>query len=420
MEKIYLKNYKGFNSQIIPITNVNFLVGENSTGKTSILKMINLLSSSEFWFKYEFNNNEVELGYFDEIINKRASEEFFQLGIEKFIGDEDEGKERIRILLEFHQSRSVPKLKKAKLLIGDFEAIVKFTPKQVSYNYKKKVDNSFEEWVHDFSFPKKYKILPTERVYVPLGYLVFLIENEINANRSKISPFGEERLYPNLKWIAPIRAKAKRTYDSYKVKFTPEGEHVPSILREIFTSRSTKEKERIKSIIEKFGKQSNLFDQLEIKELGKNESSPFEIIIKYQGIEVKLPNVGYGVSQSLPLITEIVSSKDTCFSIQQPEVHLHPRAQSAFGHFIFNSVLQDGNKFIIETHSDFTINRFRYHKGKSKMKNKFNSQILFFERYSEGNQITIIPIQADGSYPQDLPESYKRFFIDEELKMLEL
>lgn len=420
MEHIYLRNYKGFKSQFISITNVNFLVGENSTGKTSILKIINLLSSSEFWFKYEFNTNEVELGYFEEIINKRASEDFFQLGVQKYIQKDSEDKDQIRILLEFHQNRSVPRLKKAKILIDDNDVFVKFTPKQIAYSYKSTEFNSFEEWVEDFSFPKKYKILATERTNIPIGYLIFLLEKEIDSDRPKFSSLGEERLYPKLKWIAPIRAKAKRTYDSYKVKFTPEGEHVPSILREIFTSRSTKEIEKIKSIIEKFGKQSNLFDELEIRELGKNESSPFEIIIKYQGIEIKLPNVGYGVSQSLPLVTEIVSSKNTCFSIQQPEVHLHPKAQSAFGNFIFESASTNNNKFIIETHSDFTINRFRYQKGKSNSKCKFKSQVLFFERNGNGNQINVIPINDDGSYPMDLPSSYKKFFIDEELRMLEI
>src|SRR5690606_7443808 len=79
MEKIFLKNYKGFRNQIIELEDINFLVGENSTGKTSILKIINLLSSAEFRFDFEFNNSEVELGYFDEIISKNITEKFILL-----------------------------------------------------------------------------------------------------------------------------------------------------------------------------------------------------------------------------------------------------------------------------------------------------------------------------------------------------
>src|SRR5690554_7416609 len=92
MEKIYLKNYKGFKQQFVELQDVNFLVGENSTGKTSFLKIINLLSSPEFWYNYEFNNNEVELGYFEEILNKKTNDKYFQIGIEK--PNEDDAKSK--------------------------------------------------------------------------------------------------------------------------------------------------------------------------------------------------------------------------------------------------------------------------------------------------------------------------------------
>jgi AAA15 family ATPase/GTPase len=37
MEKLYLDNFRGFSDQYIDIRDVNFLVGENSTGKSSVL-----------------------------------------------------------------------------------------------------------------------------------------------------------------------------------------------------------------------------------------------------------------------------------------------------------------------------------------------------------------------------------------------
>ncbi|MNL20000.1 hypothetical protein D3C87_1412300 [compost metagenome] len=133
-----------------------------------------------------------------------------------------------------------------------------------------------------------------------------------------------------------------------------------------------------------------------------------------------MPNVGYGVSQSLPIIIEVLSSNNSCFAIQQPEVHLHPRAQAAFGSFLFNSTINDKNQFIVETHSDFTINRFRYDLLKNKSKRKINSKVLFFERNEDGNSIVDIKIDSSGSYADDTPDSYRDFFIDEELKLLEI
>jgi predicted ATPase len=423
MEKIFLKNYKGFKHQIINFTDVNFLVGENSTGKTSLLKIINLLSSGEFWYNYEFNNNEVELGYFDEIIDKRATEKYFQLGIEKeIINRQNKDSYLFRANCEFIESNSIPILSTIKTTINEFDILIKFTKKQITYRIKEKQDNKFENWVNDYEFPKSYKKFELPYLQLPISIIIDLITRELKSseNTKNISNrLGNVRLFQNYKWLAPIRAKAKRTYESYKIKFSPEGEHIPSLLRQILSNKSLKETNKIISILEHFGKDSNLFDKIEIKDLGKKNSSPFEIIVKYNDIEVKLPNVGYGVSQSLPLIIEILSSKSTCFSIQQPEVHLHPKAQSAFGSFLYNSTFNDNNKFIIETHSDFTINRFR-HKLNHNNNDKITSKIFFFERTKNGNTITEINIKKNGIYEESLPDNYRDFFIDEELRLLEL
>lgn len=426
MEKIYLKNYKGFLNQVVQLEDVNFLVGENSTGKTSLLKVINLLSSSEFWYDFEFNNSEVELGYFDEIINKQTRDKFFQIGLEKEFKavDKNNNSDRdvFRINFEFHEEKSVPVLKQAKIRLDSHDILLKYTKKRISYRYKLIKDNSFIDWILDMEFPKTFKVLTDNSDPIPIGFLAMLVNRDLNKDsKPKIYSkrrFHAQQLYSDHKWIAPIRAKAKRTYESYKVKFSPEGDHIPSILREILTTKGNKEKEKVKNALLKFGKESNLFDSINIRELGKNYSAPFEIIIKYRNTEVKLPNVGYGVSQSLPLITEILSTHNCCFSIQQPEVHLHPKAQSAFGELIYTSTLKDKNKFIVETHSDFTIDRFRYRLSKSK--EGIKSKVLFFQRLEKGNRITEININDDGTYPYHTPESYRDFFIDEELKMLEL
>ena len=56
MKTLYLDNYKGFVKTFIPFLDVNFFVGENSTGKTAILNLLNILSTPSFWISPEFNN----------------------------------------------------------------------------------------------------------------------------------------------------------------------------------------------------------------------------------------------------------------------------------------------------------------------------------------------------------------------------
>jgi predicted ATPase len=130
--------------------------------------------------------------------------------------------------------------------------------------------------------------------------------------------------------------------------------------------------------------------------------------------------VGYGVSQSLPVFVElIIREKGSWFAIQQPEVHLHPRAQAALGDAFFFISTMDRKRFLIETHSDFTIDRFRMN-FKSDRPRKPVSQILFFERRDRHNTVASLPIGSHGELPEDQPESYRKFFISEELRVLNI
>ena len=54
MRYIYMNNFRGFSDTLIPLSQISFLVGENSTGKSSFLKLLYLLASPNFWFSPEF------------------------------------------------------------------------------------------------------------------------------------------------------------------------------------------------------------------------------------------------------------------------------------------------------------------------------------------------------------------------------
>jgi predicted ATPase len=124
------------------------------------------------------------------------------------------------------------------------------------------------------------------------------------------------------------------------------------------------------------------------------------------------------VSQALPVLVELLDRKHgSWFAIQQPEVHLHPRAQAALGDVFFEMATSEHKRLLVETHSDFTIDRFRINYRKSKDR-KPESQILFFERRDKHNTVTALPIDDTGELPEDQPSSYRDFFVGEELRLL--
>ena len=87
-----------------------------------------------------------------------------------------------------------------------------------SYKVKEENTSTYEEWVSDFDFPRTFKVLPSHfaKNNLPVYILTHLIESELIKTDERIKHsryFGNELLYSNYKWLAPIRAKAKRTYE---------------------------------------------------------------------------------------------------------------------------------------------------------------------------------------------------------------
>lgn len=72
-----------------------------------------------------------------------------------------------------------------------------------------------------------------------------------------------------------------------------------------------------------------------------------------------LTHVGVGVSQVLPIILMfLLSEPGDLLIFEQPELHLHPKVQSRLCDF-FCAMAELGRQSIIETHSEYLINRLR-------------------------------------------------------------
>lgn len=73
-----------------------------------------------------------------------------------------------------------------------------------------------------------------------------------------------------------------------------------------------------------------------------------------------LTHVGAGVSQVLPIVVMcLLAEEGSTILIEQPELHLHPRVQTLLGDFFLAASLA-GRQVIVETHSEYLVNRLRY------------------------------------------------------------
>ncbi|MBR0545193.1 MAG: AAA family ATPase [Treponema sp.] len=157
-------------------------------------------------------------------------------------------------------------------------------------------------------------------------------------------------------------------------------------------------------------KQFSLADGYEINELVNNLVS--EAIIYEHGKKFTINNVGFGVSQILPLVSGILVLNNPLVIVDEPECHLHPGLQSKVGEFLLNMCMI-GKTIIVETHSEHIINILTYYSLKYE---KVSKMLKSYWIYKNKDSSCIKEIVYDEyGFPQNAPEG----FYDENEKIVQ-
>lgn len=100
-----------------------------------------------------------------------------------------------------------------------------------------------------------------------------------------------------------------------------------------------------------------------------------------------LTNVGVGVSQVLPiLVLSLLADKGSTLIFEQPELHLHPRVQTRLADF-FVSMIQLNKQCIVESHSEYMVNRLRYRSVVSEDSFISDNVMMYFVEKEDGKSI---------------------------------
>jgi len=120
-----------------------------------------------------------------------------------------------------------------------------------------------------------------------------------------------------------------------------------------------------------------------------------------------LTHVGVGVSQVLPILVMcLLADTDSTLIFEQPELHLHPKVQTLLGDFFLSMALCN-KQCIVETHSEYFIDRLRFRIAAASPEKKLNSQtkIYFVEKPLQNSSFREVVINEYGAIP-DWPEGF--------------
>ena len=440
MNEIRLKNFRCFRDEqqarLAPLT---LLVGENSTGKTSFMAMIRILSDIAYRFMApDFKEDPYDLGSFDEIAHHREGRggraDTFEAGF-RIDSGRPVGPRRMEGIASsfgfaFGSDGTTPIPVKRHLSCGKTWVDLDFV---ASESPLLKAGTRNGTWERRSPAESGAMFFSTEDLILNPHYLFRGTTGraeglDFTATEGGAPPSSKDfdslwKLvtalhHPRRPFAsAPVRSKPRRTYDPARHTPDAEGDYVPMYLADVF-SKDEQSSANLKDRLEDFGRSSGLFDEISIRRLGKRYSEPFQVQVRKFGGGLKGPqrnliDVGYGVSQVLPVVTELLrEDAPDMFLLQQPEVHLHPSAQAALGS-LFCEVAGPDLQLVIETHSDYLMDRVRMNvrDGSSKLKAE-DVSILFFERDALDVNIHSLRIDEDGNILH-APDGYRRFFMEE-------
>jgi predicted ATPase len=124
---------------------------------------------------------------------------------------------------------------------------------------------------------------------------------------------------------------------------------------------------------------------------------------------VNIADVGFGVSQTLPVLVALLAArKNQVVYIEQPELHLHPRAQFNLGSIIAAAVSERNINVVIETHSSILIRAIQILVAKKELDPAVVSLNWFTQDAATGQteiaQAQLDSVGAFGDWPEDFDD----------------
>lgn len=436
VDEVRIRDFRCFgDKQTARLAPLTLLVGENSTGKTSFLAAVRAIWDTAFQqIDPDFRLTPYDLGTFPEIVHsqgiRHALPESFEIGFSR-----THRRGRISVDVTFTSHSAVPFPAAITLYRGstwvkllrfdDGKLIIDFGHKENSWRYTTRYNYPRSSYIPILNTMYLFRIrrdleeaMETQHgIKILAGHQSVssqaIVEKVIQLLRDFVSLRTRFQAFAS----APIRSSPRRTYDPLRPTPDPEGAYIPTFLADV-NFRDKEQWNTLKEELEGFGRDSGLFDDIDVKQLGKMEGGPFQLQVRKAGTRRKgrkrnLIDVGYGVSQILPVLAEIFRTHGAqMFLFQQPEVHLHPSAQAALGS-LFCATAASGRQLIIETHSDYIVDRILLDVRDKRTNLKPDDvSILYFERDELSVNIHSIRTDDEGNV-LNAPDGYRSFFTDE-------
>jgi predicted ATPase len=382
LTELHFTNFKSWPQAKLECGMITGVFGTNSSGKTSLLQFLLLLKqtkdATDRAIALELNGDLVELGTIRDAIHKHDEErsiEFdlsFRLQGPRSLNDAADKRTsaitqggELSLSAAIGVRRRAPFTKKIAYTFGGMTfALEPRDSGSLAFDLSAKSEKPFRftrtqgrAWqlpgpIKSYAFPDQARTF-----FQNSGFL------------ADLESYYEEAL-DNIYYLGPLRHPPERDYLWARSRPTDVGTSGEKTIDAILAATEAKEmrnlkpKARLMPFQEMIGhwlRAMGMIDSFRVEEIAEGSNLWRAHVRTRQGAsEVQLTDVGFGVSQVLPVITllQYVPEGSTVV-LEQPEIHLHPLAQAALADVIIQAATHRKVQVILESHSEHLLLRLQ-------------------------------------------------------------
>lgn len=405
---IELENFRAFSKRTrIEFRPITVLIGKNSSGKSSVLKFLQMLRQSvnghEMPF-FQMEGRHVNLGAWKDLKNRSAKGRYFkyEIGFQSRISEFSHNFRRMMKSREKGESRissvavgGIPMvdycISGERFYFGDgtrgsFGMVAKEAGEKV---YARKFGDLAE--IGFLGFPLNIKD-PEVAYEAVMGDQLFL------------APARE--FFSEIKHLGPTRNESPRTIQAESPPDGEVGHRGEHALAHLVRMLDAKRKKKELPFVLKFCESVLHMDRMELRDQIPGLLASFEARNTDTQVKHWLADFGFGVSQCIPIFVQgALMQNEGLLTIEQPEAQLHPTAQLELGSFFAELWSERGVSSIIETHSGNILLRLRRLVREGKLKAE-DVGVAYFHAEKAQTTVSNLKVKPDGELDGHLPMEF--------------
>ncbi|CAM3785158.1 AAA family ATPase [Smaragdicoccus niigatensis] len=400
-------NFKAFELAQPAFAPITLLFGENSSGKSSVFHVIQLLKQSWETGTLRFEGPSASFGSYGNAVHSHNLDRPIVVGVGW--GGADSGWSRFVMLNAFngHSSKSTDDTHP----VDRIQCVT--AGRHIALDATPNTGDLSARWWYVYPLEKGERA-STSRITFPSDYYGFP-----KLSRPQPAPSSHALSVPDHVLATEIRKTFEEATDAFKsIQHIGPTRAVP--LREA-TEWEADQRDSTPDYLLRLSSNSDLV--VDVNEWLLKFEIPYAIEVEHSGRptdpdvrlrvrrigagseRVHLRDVGFGVSQLLPIIVILLGSREKTILIEEPEAHVHPRLQSVLGDLFVTSEQDYGNVLLVETHSEPILLRLQRRIAEQRI-GPDEVAVHHVTRQGEASQIETVAIRDNGQLDYQWPGGF--------------